>query len=146
MKYSTYCCFFNLENSSLQHILKQQIRKFHLINKDRERDVGSIRDYTKRVYAHILTYFEKLEHLNVIETSFPSYPGVTVRSLPSNTFSSLILTYLSINVATLTDCLCLLDGRLKQLTTFIVRIYSMDIDSSIVRNSVNTFYLFKILR
>lgn len=31
-------------------------------------------------------------------------------------------TYLCINVMSLTDCICLLDGRLKELNTFIVHI------------------------
>jgi hypothetical protein len=77
--------------------------------------------------------------LNVIETSFPSYPGLSIRYLPSKIFSSSSLTYLCINVETLNDCLYLLDGRLKQLTTFIVRIYSMDTNPSIVHNIVSLF-------
>jgi hypothetical protein len=86
-----------------------------------------------------LSYFEKLEYLNVIQTTSFGYPGLSVRYLPSDAFSSSTLTYLSINVMTFTDCLCLLDGRLKQLTTFIVRIYSLDTDLSAVNNLVSLF-------
>jgi hypothetical protein len=89
-----------------------------------------------------LTYFEKLEHLNVIQTTILGYPGLSIRYLPLNTFSSLTLTYLSINVITFTDCLCLLGGRLKQLRTLIVQIYSLDTDLSIVHNLVSIFLSF----
>ncbi|CAF3172243.1 unnamed protein product [Rotaria socialis] len=125
---------FNLDDSSLRHIFRQQIKKLDLINKDRERAVGSWEEYTKRVYAPILTCFENLKHLNVVERSIPVYPGLSLRYLPSSTFSSSTLTYLCINVITWTDCLCLLDGRLKQLSTLIVKIYRMDTDSSIDHN------------
>ncbi len=37
------------------------------------------------------------------------------------TFSSSTLTKLCINVYSFDDCLALLDGRLKQLTTFVVQ-------------------------
>ncbi len=128
---------FNLDDSSFRHIFKQQITNLVLINKDNGSVIRLTKDYTKKVYAHILTFFENLKHLNVIETSIPSYPGLSVRYLPSNTFSSSTLTYLRINVETLSDCLYLLDGRLKQLTTFIVRIYNIDPDSSTVHNMVS---------
>ncbi|CAF4160544.1 unnamed protein product, partial [Rotaria sordida] len=64
-----------------------------------------------------------------------AYPYLSFRYLPSNTFSSLTLTYLCISVKTFNDCLCLLDGRLKQLTTFIVEFYYIDRNSSMVHNS-----------
>jgi len=79
-----------------------------------------MKNYTKTVYAHILNYFEKLEHFSVIETTIVGYPSLSVCYLPSNIFSSSTLTHLSINVSTFTDCLCLLDSRLKQLRIFIV--------------------------
>jgi hypothetical protein len=120
-------------------MFKQQIKKLHLINEDTERGVGSLRDYTKSVYAQIFTCFDNLEHLNISQTSARAYPGVFVRYIPPNAFSS-TLTYLYINVGTLTDCLCLLDGHLKQLTTLIVRIYTLDIDSLFNPNMVKTSF------
>ena len=106
--------------------------------------MGSVQEYTKRVYAHILTFFEKLEHFNVIQSSFYSYPRLTLRYLPSNTFSSSTLTYLSIHVIGFTDCVYLLDGRLKRLKTFITQICHMDGDSSIVQNLVGIFSLLQL--
>lgn len=136
--------YSNLDDSSFQHIFKKQITKLELINKDCERMVGSLKIYSKNVYAHILTYFENLKHFTVIEAALSSYPGLSILYLPSNTFSSSKLTYLRINVHTLTDCLCLLDGRLKQLNTFIVGIHSMDMDdTSMIQNMVSIFYRFE---
>jgi hypothetical protein len=131
----------------LRHIFKQQITKLHLMNKDCELAIRSLKDYTNKVYAHILTYFENLEYLNVIETPIHAYPALLIDSLLSTTFSSLTLTYLCINVANFNDCLYLLDGRLKQLSTLIVKFYRMDTDSSIIHKLVGMFYLFlKLLK
>ncbi len=55
-------------------MFKQQIRKVELINIDGERAVESSKEYTKRVYVHILTYFEKLGHLNAIRTTVNDMP------------------------------------------------------------------------
>ena len=99
----------------------------------------SSKEYTKIVYAHILTYFEKLEHFSVGPRTIFGYPCLSICYLPLNACSSSILTYLSINVRTFTDCLCLLDGRLKQLNTFIVQVYTMKTDLSLVHNLVCNF-------
>ena len=137
--------YYTLDNSPLRCIFKQQITKLDLISKDHELAFRSCQEYTKRVYALILTCFEKLEHFNVIQTSIYSYPGLTVRYLPPSTFSSSTLTYLSVNVGTFTDCIYLLDGRLKRLNTFIVRIYCMGgVDLSIIQNLVGILSLFQL--
>jgi hypothetical protein len=106
-----------------------------------DRAVGLLINYTKTVYTQILTCFENLEHLNIIQSSVRAYPGLLVRYLPPNAFSS-TLTFLRVNVGTFTDCLCLLDGRLKQLTTLIVRIYQMNRDLSINPNMVGISFIF----
>lgn len=122
-------------------MFRKQIIKLEIINKDHERAVESWKIYTKYLYVHILTYFENLKHLSVVQASNHVYSLMSICYLPSSTFSSSILTYLCINMIYLTDCLCLLDDRLKQLNTFIVRIILMDTDSSLVNNMINIFYL-----
>jgi hypothetical protein len=99
--------------------------------------IGSLKDYTRNVYAHILNFCKNLKHLNIIAPSVASYPGLSLCHLPSTTFFSLILTHLCINVNTFDDCLYVLDGRLKQLTTFIVTVYFIDESLSIVHNMVS---------
>jgi hypothetical protein len=112
------------------------------MNKDKEGPVRLWSEYTKNVYAHILNYFENLEYLNVTGALSDEYPGLTLHDLPPNAFSSSILTYLNIKVLNFVDCLYLLDGRLKQLSTFIVRFHFMDTDSSSVSNMVGIIYMF----
>jgi hypothetical protein len=66
-----------------------------------------------------------------------SCPPLSLCDLPSTTFSSPILTHLHIDVKTFDDCLYLLDGRLRQLTTFLVTVYCMDTSAVIVHNMVS---------
>lgn len=99
--------------------------------------IESSKIYTKNIYGHILNFFKNLKYLSVIETFNPSYPRLTLRELPSTTFFSATLTYLCINMYTLDDCLFLLDGRIKQLSTLIVTIGYVDKSSSVIHNMVS---------
>ncbi|CAM4834568.1 unnamed protein product [Rotaria magnacalcarata] len=119
------------DESSLRSIFQQRITNLILVNNDTHESISSLKDYTKNVYANILNFFKNLKHLNIIG---PYLPGLSLRNLPSTTFYSSILTHLSINAATFDDCLYLLDGRLKRLTSFNVTVYSIDNSSTIVHN------------
>ena len=98
--------------------------------------IESLNGYTVDVYAHILRFFKGLKHLTIIEPFDLSYPCLILRSLPSTVFRSSTLTHLCIDVHGLDDCLCLLDGRLKQLSTLIIRIDFIIHSSSIKRHTV----------
>ncbi|CAF1297643.1 unnamed protein product [Adineta steineri] len=125
-------CYFTNE-SRLQYIFQQQITDLILVNVDKYNMAVSLENYTRNVYVHILNFCENLTHLTVTGTS---YPALSLCHLPSNTFSSSILTYLNITVRTLDDCLYLLDGRLKQLTILIVEI-SLTNSTTIIHNMEN---------
>ncbi len=84
-----------------------------------------------------MNFFKNLKHLNIIGSYVPCSPGLSLRDLPSTTFYSSILTHLCIHVQTIDDCLYLLDGRLKQLTTCNVTVYFIENSSTIVHNTVN---------
>ncbi|CAF1473202.1 unnamed protein product [Rotaria sordida] len=60
-------------------------------------------------------------HLSIVSASINDYPPLSLYISPPLTFSSSTLTKLCINVHAFDDCLSLLDGRFKQLTTFIVQ-------------------------
>jgi hypothetical protein len=88
-----------------------------------------MQEYTKNVYAIILAFFENLKHLTIVVSCIDNYPGsihsypcLSLYNLPPMTFSSSTLTKLCINVNCFDDVCDLLDGRLKQLTTFIVQV------------------------
>jgi hypothetical protein len=132
--------FSPLGKSSLRSIFQEQIINLILINNDKEEMIGSVTNYTRNVYNHILTFFKNLKNLSVMDPStMPSYPGLSLRDLPSTTFSSPILTHLYINMNTFDDCLYLLDGRLRQLTTLCVTVYAIDKSSGFVHIMVS-FY------
>ncbi|CAF3686864.1 unnamed protein product [Rotaria sp. Silwood1] len=119
------------DESSLRSIFRQQITNLILVNNDTNESISSLKDYTKNVYANILNFFKNLKHLTIIG---PYVPGLSLCNLPSTTFYSSNLTHLCINMATFDDCLYLLDGRLKRLTTFNVTVYSINNSSTIVHN------------
>jgi hypothetical protein len=142
-----FYCFFPLDEPSFRSIFQEQITNLTLINddKDENRMIDSFKNYTTNVYNHILTFFKNLKQLSIMGPSALSmYPGLLLCYLPSTTFSSPILTHLCINVKTFDDCLYLLDGRLKKLTTLCVNIYSIDQSSTIVHNMVNFYREFYI--
>ncbi len=56
---------------------------------------------------------------------------LSLRNLPLTAYSSSTICKLCVDVNRFEDCLALLDGRLKQLTTFIVTIQSYDYRTSI---------------
>ncbi|CAF4486744.1 unnamed protein product [Rotaria sp. Silwood2] len=70
-----------------------------------------------------------------IEPSFINNAVLSFVDLPSNTFVSSNLTKLRITVDSFGDCLRLLDGRLNQLSTFIVIIVNVKDSSSMEFNS-----------
>ncbi|CAF1039397.1 unnamed protein product [Adineta ricciae] len=120
--------------SPLRHIFQEQITDLILVNNDIDKLSEPSNNYTVNVYEHTLKFFKRLKHLNIIGSVKMSSPLLSLIDLPSNTFHSSILTYLSIDVCSLDDCLHLLDGRLKQLTTLNVRISYIDSSLAIIHN------------
>lgn len=129
--------FFNLGDSSHSFIFKKQITKLEIKMTDYLKAEESSREYTEQVYVHILSFCENLQHLHVITMSEAYKPILSLRFLPSNMFSSSTLTYLCIDVADWADCLCLLDGRLKQLNTLIIQVNSIPMEFSTRMHSVS---------
>jgi hypothetical protein len=134
----SFYCFSRLDKSSLRSIFQEQITNLSLINNDKCQRICST-NYTANIYAHILVFFKNLKILRIIEPSIVSYPPLSLWNLPSTTFSSPILTHLYINVLYFEDCLCLLDGRLKQLTTLFVTVHFELESSRIIHNMVSLY-------
>ena len=132
--YSTIKIFI-LDELLFPSTLKQHITDLTLINIDKV--VERRNNYTVNVYVRILNMFENLKHLNIIRPSNEECPPLSFRGLPSTTFCSSILTKLCASLYHFGDCLYLLDGRLKQLTTFVVVIDGSDDHPSNISNSVS---------
>jgi hypothetical protein len=126
-------------------MLRHQITELVLQNNDDNNNNICLKDYTRDVYVPILTFFQNLKNLSIIESSTTDYPPLSICYLPSTSFYSAILTELRIDVCNFDDCLHLLNGRLKQLTTFIVRICHIRNYSWIVHNTVSFFLLYAFL-
>ncbi|CAF2823316.1 unnamed protein product [Rotaria sp. Silwood2] len=125
--------FYFTDQSIFRHIFKDQIIELTLLVDDDLCRGRSLKDYTVNVYVPILTFFKRLKHLSIsIPYFYGDYPSLSICNLSSTMFSSSILTKLSIDVYSFDDCRCLLDGRLKQLTILIVRIYQINYHSSII--------------
>jgi len=129
--------FFYLDNSAFRHIFKYQIEDLILHNNDDYSTETSLKIYTANVYAHIIVLFQNLKHLTIVASSINEYPPLLFDALPSTTYFSSTLTVLCINVVGFDDCVSLLDGRLKQLTTFIVQIHDIYGSPSISENAVS---------
>jgi hypothetical protein len=145
------CFLFCLDDSVFRHISKQ-ITDLHLISNENRIKIF-YNNYTMNVYAIILSFFKNLKHLTITPLSAKYHAQLpfnylaalssdyhaplSLKDLSSNTFFSSILTKLSINVLAFDDCVALLDGRLKQLITFIVQIVRICDAPSISYNMVN---------
>ena len=90
--------------------------------------------YTKNTYINIVNLFKKLKYFSITDTL---YPVLSFNESTSTTFFSSTLTYLCINTSTVHECLYLLDGRLPQLSTFIVKVKYIMRSTSIVHRMVS---------
>ncbi|CAF4729810.1 unnamed protein product, partial [Rotaria magnacalcarata] len=100
--------------SPFRHIFQRQTADLTIVNNS-DFDILLLKQYPEDMYEYILKFFENLKLLSVIGL----FPRLSLRNLPMTTY-----------------CLALLDGRLKELTTFIVDIGSIDDDLLIVYNMV----------
>ncbi len=94
-------------------------------------------DCTKNVYARIVSFCKNLINFNIDHSCYINCPLLSFSNLPSTTFVSSTLTKLSAAVNDFEDCLCLLDGRLKQLSSFTVTINTCKNPASTMPNSVS---------
>jgi hypothetical protein len=120
---------FSSAESSFAHIFQRQIRDLTLVFENGFNEM-SVKHYSTDVYEHILNFVENLQHLSFIGSRPHYYPPLTLYNLCYPRFFSSTLSKLSIYVMSFEDCLALLDGRLKQLTTFIVFLDDMNHYSS----------------
>ncbi|CAF1169275.1 unnamed protein product [Adineta steineri] len=115
--------------SPFRHLFQEQITDLILVY-NRAIHILSNNPNEINVYEYTLNVFKNLKHLSVIQCG----QLLSIKNLAFTTWSSLNLTKLCIDVFCFDDCFALLDGRLKQLNTFIVRIYYINDELSSVYN------------
>ncbi|CAF1302569.1 unnamed protein product [Adineta ricciae] len=135
---------FFTDNCMCKHKCKQQITNLTLVINESDFQITSA-DYTQNVYSVILSFFVNLKHLTIVVQSIVkfyrtsrNYPCLSLHGLPTETFYSSTLTKLSLNVIDLNDVYALLDGHLKQLTTFSVEVEAIQDPVSISNNHVSS--------
>ncbi|CAF0910116.1 unnamed protein product [Rotaria sordida] len=125
--------YFCTDELLFRYNFKKQITDLTLLS-DYGGKVGII-DETTNVYIKLLDFFENLNYLSCIGSYVNENPVLSFINLPSTTFVSSNLTKLRVTVDSFGDCLYLLDGRLNQLSTFIVIIVNVKDNSSMGFNS-----------
>ncbi|CAF4844723.1 unnamed protein product [Rotaria sp. Silwood2] len=83
--------------SSLQYIFQEKITNLIIANNDKCVGRGSLENYSRNVYEHILKFSKKLKHLSIIETFNPFYPPLSLCHSPSTIFLSSTLTHLYVS-------------------------------------------------
>ncbi|CAF1478541.1 unnamed protein product, partial [Rotaria magnacalcarata] len=110
-------------DSKFQHIRKQ-ITDLNIIDNENRIRIPC-KNYTKNVYGVTLIFFENFKDLTIEPLSINNHLPLSLKDSSPSTFFSSTLTKLCLNVVNFDHCLALLDGRLRQLVTFIVQIDSI---------------------
>ncbi len=127
--------FIYLVTSPIGKMFGRQITDLILVFRTEYKGI-SVKCYTMNMYGYLLTFFDNLKHLSIIGSYSHYFPPLQLSKSPLSFISS-TLHKLCIRVMTYDDCLLLLDGRLKQLTTLIVDIIDMTSRSSNIYNMVS---------
>jgi hypothetical protein len=131
-EYSCYLIY--LVESPFRHIFQEQITDLTLVYRN---DIGTSakhKQYPTNVLEHILRLVQSLKHLSI--TDLPLFYSSSLTICYSCTLSTL-----NVCVNRFEDCLALLDGRFKQLTTFIVSIDTHNYRISKNYNKVNWYFI-----
>jgi hypothetical protein len=127
----------HLDESAFAQIFKKQISHLVVTVTD---DTGTepLIDLVVNVYANIFTLFKKLTHLEFGKSNSSQHRPLSLYCLPSNICFSSNIIHLCIRVVVFDDCLCLLNGRLRQMKTFIVTVdHFLPVVSKNIHNTVS---------
>jgi hypothetical protein len=129
------CLFFKASRDSiLHHLLTQQILHLNIdVSYDPESKESKI---LSSIFALILSGCQRLIDLNFCQLFYDRKSPICISKFPSTSCTSSTLTKLKVNVATFDDCLYLLDGRLKHLSTLIIDVKKISLSFS-DKNKVN---------
>ncbi|CAF3344939.1 unnamed protein product [Rotaria sp. Silwood2] len=130
-------CIFFLENSSFIYTFKHQVSDLVITISDPIKN-KSMENLLIDIYFKIFTLLTNLKYLDLdVDDSYP-FERSLLRDLPSTTCFSSNIVHLRIKMHNFDDCLCLLDGRLSQLHTFIITLdYIYDMWNTTVRRALN---------
>ncbi len=127
--------YIYLDESSSIHSFKHQISHLDITIND-DINLEQIKNMATNIFTTILNMFTNLTHLDFKSEYYFVYSPLSLIALRSTKFYSSSIAHLNVRVRNLDDCLCLLDGRLSQLHTFIVKIDDMYNSSMTLDNKV----------
>ncbi|CAF1472478.1 unnamed protein product [Rotaria sordida] len=126
--------------SSFVNIFKHKISHLTITINDGSTD-QYIRKLSTNVLITIFTMFINLTYLHFCLKDICQYPPTSFFGLVSTTCYPSNIIHLNVRVRNFNDCLCLLDGHLCQLQTFIVEVDKIITTSMTINNSVKYFKL-----
>jgi hypothetical protein len=102
-----------------------------------------------QIYDAIFTLLTNVQYLDLFGNDDNPFSGQLLRSLSATRCYSSSIAHLCIKIHNFDDCLCLLDGRLSQLHTLIVKLDYIRNSSILINNEVKNIhqsFAFSILR
>ncbi|CAF1097075.1 unnamed protein product [Adineta steineri] len=114
------CRIFN-DESSLVYIISHQITHL-IVTINMDNIAEDILEMFKNVFTNIFRMFRNLIDFNYSWYSDLSYSAKAFIDLPFRPFYASNISCLNVRLNDLNDCICLLNGHLSQLHTFIVEI------------------------
>jgi hypothetical protein len=106
--------------SILHYLLSEQIQHVNIdISYDRKLKSSKV---VSKIFRLILSGCKRLISLNFCQLFFDRKTPICISNLPSTSYTSSTLTKLKVNFFTFHDCLYLLDGNLKCLSTLIIHV------------------------
>ncbi|CAF3418679.1 unnamed protein product, partial [Rotaria sp. Silwood1] len=120
-------------NSVLHDLLTQQITHLNIDVPYEPKSETS--ETLSSIFALILSVCQRMTNLNFCQLFSDRKASICIYNLPSTSCISLTLTELKVNVATFDDCLFLLAGHLKCLSTLIIDVKNISWSLSTINNT-----------
>ncbi|CAF1041555.1 unnamed protein product [Rotaria sp. Silwood1] len=120
-------------NSVLHDLLTQQITHLNIDVPYEPKSKTS--ETLSSIFALILSVCQRMTNLNFCQLFSDRKASICIYNLPSTSCISLTLTELKVNVATFDDCLFLLAGHLKCLSTLIIDVKNISWSLSNINNT-----------
>ncbi len=133
-----------LDGSSFVYIFKHQISHLTVTINDTDRSTARYtQNLSTNVFTTIWIMFTNLTYLHFGLQDICHSPPTFLIDFVSTTYYPSNIIHLNVRVRTFNDCLCLLNGHLCQLETFIVEVDLIRNTSMTINNKVKYFKLHK---
>ena len=136
----TFSIYIYSDGSPIARLFKEQIQYLTLIMPPSNRKRPISNESFIDAYAHIFNVCTNLLYFDFNRWNVNDNSRLSLCNRISTTCYSSTLVFLSANVSTFDDCLCLFDGRLNQLSQLIINIRSINTSAFTIDNTVSNFF------